>query len=99
MVTYEWDIETVDPETGDILDHNFNDDPSALLLGFVTQDPTMRLALVRHVNDKIDGETSRLGAYMDDAWNLPRTFEYGEGMDSGVTVPKRFHRMIARAAG
>lgn len=98
-VAYEWDIETVDPKTGDIVDHNFNDDLAALLPDFVTQDPTMRLCLVRHVGDDLDGETDRLWAYMDDHWNLPRFFERSDDMPTEVIVPKRYHRMIARAAG
>lgn len=98
MITCEWDIETIDPETEDILDHNFNEDLGALLSDFVTHDPTMRLCLVRHVGNDLDGETDRLWAYMDDNWNLPKCFEQAENMETQMEVPKKFHRMIAKAA-
>lgn len=98
MITYEWDIETLDAN-GDILDHNFAEDLRDLLPAFVTQNPSMRLVLVRHAGNDLDGETDRLWAYVDDAWNLPRCFEAGEDMPTDVAVPKRYHRMIARAAG
>lgn len=98
-VTYEWDIETIDPETDDIEDHDFNDDLDTLLPYFVTQDPTMRLVLVRHVGNDLEGEVDRAWAYVDDNWSLPKTFEYAGEVDSGIPVPQRFHRMIARARG
>jgi len=71
-----------------------------LLPDFVTQDPTMRLVLVRDKGNDLDGLVDRAWAYVDDNWFLPKTFTYcGEPEeDSGIPVPKRFHRMIARAA-
>jgi hypothetical protein len=71
-----------------------------LLPDFVTQDPTMRLVLVRDKGNDLDGLVDRAWAYVDDNWFLPKTFTYcGEPEeDSGIAVPKRFHRMIARAA-
>lgn len=102
-VNYEWDIETIDPETDDIFDHNFNDDLSALLPHFVTQNATMRLVLVRHVGNDVEGETDRSWAYVNDNWFLPTEFTTpgsdGQEHPTGIRVPQRFHRLIARAGG
>lgn len=97
-VTYEWDIETIDPKTEDILDHDFSDDLKSLLPRFVTQDPTMRLVLVRNVGNNLEGLTDRLWAYMDNNWNLPKYFTDTLYESTEILVPTRFHRIIARAA-
>lgn len=98
-VTYEWDIETWDPATEEILDHYHADKLEDLLPHFVRQDPTMRLVLIRETGDQVDGITSRLWAYVGDNWSLPRTFEEAGEVETEVAVPQRFHRMIAKAGG
>lgn len=99
-IIYEWTRETVDPETGDILDTAFADDPRDVWPTGAND----RLALVRTTGDDVRGITDRMWAYADAARMLPAEFTYcgaepGEAdPPNGVRVPQRFHRQIARAA-
>ena len=95
MVTYEWDVETVNSD-GDIEDHNFGDKLKDLLGYFLDQSQQgcrKRLVLVRSTGDDESGLTGRLWAYVGDG-----DFERGEFQDCGadgpiypgVKIPKRF---------
>lgn len=93
---YEWDIETVDLDTGalhsadaDILDHCHADRLRDL------PDPghDQRLVLVRDVIDGT-GVIDRSHAYVGTTGYLPDLFTYGEG-EMGERVPQRFHDEIA----
>lgn len=93
-VEYEWDVETSD-EYGDILEHDFRDmlrDLPWLL------DKNQVHVLVRTTEDG-----DRSWAYVDtQSRMLPAEFSVpdAEGVyqETGVRVPQRFHREIARVA-
>lgn len=82
--TYEWDIETFDPETGDILDHDFSDDRPTRTL-----EPGQRVVLVRDT-DYDDGRRLRLWAYVGPDGTMPEYFEDAGERPTTVRVPKRF---------
>jgi hypothetical protein len=97
--SYQWDLETFDPESGDILDHHHAESLSALPW---PSTPGERLVLVRDVGNDLDGLQCRSWAYVDESRMLPAEFtipdETGTERSIGVRVPQRFHREIARAA-
>jgi hypothetical protein len=78
-VNYEWDMETVDPESGDILDHNHADK----LVEFKEVAAGEALVLVRDVWEE-DGELSDRSHWYPFEDDKPVFFP------SGVDVPKRF---------
>lgn len=98
-VRYEWDIETVDVESEDILDHDHRDKLSEFgaeeLLHAINQDLEpgnnfTRLVLVRDHFDKTGDLICRSWAYVDDQ-ELPT--EFRDAYDRPVVaVPKRFHQ-------
>lgn len=87
-ITYEWDLEEFDTETGDIIDHNHSDNFPG-----VPNEPNIRLVLVRDEWDGLAGDDfdwscelkHRAWCYVD-GQTLPEFF------DDGARVPKRFHR-------
>ena len=86
MVTYEWDIETVTDEDGDVMDHNHADKLKELLF-YKNEKPDMdgchyELVLVRDLWEDSNLE-QRTWAYPDGG-KMPKEF------DNGVAVPKRF---------
>lgn len=87
--TYEWDIETFDPATGDILDHDFADTLGDLMTPLRAFEPNQRLVLVR--ND----DSGRQWAYIKDG-KLPEFFSVpeadGNEYETATPVPRRFHR-------
>lgn len=98
MTTYEWDIETVDIESEDILDHDHRDKLSEYgldqLIRAINGDretPTTmtRLVLVR------DTEAGRAWAYLNEWGELPNKFL--DAYDKPVApMPKRFVTEFAR---
>ena len=87
-VWYEWDLETVYRESGDVLDHHFADRLQELPARESDQD----LVLVRSVGNEHDGVADKMWAYVVNG-ELPKTFSVPTecGMsDCGVKVPKRF---------
>lgn len=95
-VSYEWDIEEVDRDSGDILDHNHGDKLSQLLRAFgdiITQGRG-DLVLVRDEGNNVEGLLDRYWAYVKDGV-LPEYFTDSMGEDTGIRVPQRFHREIA----
>lgn len=96
-ICYEWDIETVDAESDDILDHDhrdkLNDFSMEQLLHAINQDldpgnTYTRLVLVR---DSFHGDdlTSRSWAYVTDDGEMPENFL--DAYDRATAaVPKRF---------
>ena len=98
-VTYEWDIETVAYNGGDIVDHNhrdrLHDFGGEELTQPLNQDPIpgtgtyTQLVLVRttHVGD-------RLWAYVSEDQKLPKFFSRpeadGKYYETNVPVPKRY---------
>lgn len=90
-VSYEWDVETFDLESDDILDHSHMDKPvppSSLC-------ECERLVLVRDDGTDDEGLIDRLWAYVEDDM-LPKHFENGAGIETQVRVPKRFHKQLER---
>jgi len=86
MVGYEWDIETVTDEDGDVMDHHHGNKLKELLFYKNTKPEDgfhYELVLVRDVWDEFDGVTNRTWAYEDEG-KMPKEF------DNGVAVPKRF---------
>lgn len=91
-VVYEWDVEIVDTETKDVLDHYHNDKLKDAIADIKTlQIPSsqhFRLVLVRDQGNDSEGLLDRQWCYLDD---LPRS---PEGMctefDGGTKVPKRY---------
>lgn len=87
-VWYEWDLETVDRESGDILDHHFADRLQELPARESDQD----LVLVRNVGNEHDGVTDKMWAYVVNG-ELPEAFSMSteHGMaETNIKVPKRF---------
>lgn len=90
---YEWDIETVDAKTGDILDHNHRD----RLAKFAQKPKTNEaLVLVRTDNDP-DASEYRLWAYVTDG-KLPVFFADASERATAVKVPAKFHHEFAKWA-
>ena len=90
-VSYEWDVEVVDAETGDILEHNH---ANRLVDHWPITGANERLVLVR---DKYDYFVhDREWAYVENG-KLPEYFEDGLGRQ-GAKVPKRFHKELERVA-
>jgi len=88
---YEWDIETVDSESFDVLDHHHGDKLKELE-HFKTQKPDAgehyELVLVRDTGDEYEGITSRGHWY---------PMEEGEAeFSNGYSVPKRFIKEYER---
>ena len=88
-VTYEWDIETVDPDTDDILDHRHADKLSELPKPGTNE----RLVLVR------DDDAGRSWAYVKNGI-LPNFFSIpeadGNEYETAVAVPVRFEQEFNR---
>jgi hypothetical protein len=112
-LTYEWDIETVDMESGDILDHNhaaklseFSEiEIDQAVSQFVDElGQATRLVLVRDSRGMVTrhGRTvehlDRTWAYVTEAGALPATFDSGDGGNpDGYKVPARFHAELKEA--
>jgi hypothetical protein len=84
-VNYEWDVETIDPQSGDIMDHDHADTLKELKRYF--SDPgfniSLHLVLVRDDWDPNDGELLVRTHWYPHHDSEP---EFANGMD----VPKRF---------
>jgi len=88
-ITYEWDLETVDLESDDIIDHDFRETLSDLDLPASNQ----RLVLVRNVGNDLEGLTDRLWAYVCKG-QLPICFHSAGEVETSIRVPSRFHREL-----
>lgn len=97
-VSYEWDIERFDAESGDIIDHDHRDRLAEyapdVLRSALRQDLDLRLVLVRDVGNDADGLTDRAWAYAK-AGKLPEVFEDDQQHPTNTKVPKRFHAELA----
>ena len=89
FTAYEWDIELVDKEYGDILDHDHSDKCPGIPT-LETEVVFERLVLVKDVYRQWD-LSDRSWAYVEDG-KLP---EYFDG-DSRSKVPKRFHAELRK---
>ena len=89
MVKYEWDVETVEEESGDVLDHNHCDSfREAIAAARETPDDGCRFDVVL-VRDDDDG---RSWAYLDDG-KLPTHFL--DAYEHEVAkVPQRFVKEV-----
>lgn len=92
MTSYEWDIELLDAETGDILDHDHRDKLADFQIG---DEDGSALVLVRDTGNEDDGLQDRLWAYVTDG-KLPEFFSDSGGRATGYKVPQRFHREVAK---
>jgi len=106
-IVYEWDIETVDTTTGDIVDHYHEDTLSDLVTNLERWDPEpnerYRLVLVRDVRDDC-GVQDRAWWYVEDNPAVPGVrfddlggFVFGNGA-GGVQVPRKYLREFKRYA-
>lgn len=90
-VNYEWDYETVDPDTGEVVDHDHRD---KLRDYTYPLDTYQVLVLVRD-----DEDSGRQWAYVTGDGVLPEFFEVPEGdgnyYATNVKVPQRFHKELA----
>ena len=96
-ILYEWDVEEVDRDSGDILNHNHGDKLSWLLPAFgniITQGRG-DLVLVRDEGNNTEGLLDRHWAYVKDGV-LPEYFADSMGENTSIRVPQRFHRELAR---
>ena len=92
-VFYEWDLESFDPETDDIIDHaHFDKCP-----GLPTE-PGVRLVLVRDEADGVVGDWDNTADLVRRCWAYVEDGKLPEVFDDGFTkVPQRFHKELARA--
>lgn len=92
-VFYEWDVESVDTETGDVTDHN-HFDSYAEAVEFADGEPDdgeeYKVVLVR------DDDNGRSWAYVEDG-KLPGHFEDAYCRNV-AKVPQKFVREVERAA-
>ncbi len=89
-IKYEWCYETVD-EHGDILENDFSD----TLSGFVENQKTDTLCLVRTEGNEEDGVQDRVWAYVKDG-KLPVQFSDSTGEEIMVTVPEKFYAELKK---
>lgn len=102
-VTYEWDVEELEeapaPENEfdpDIMDHHFFESykwAKGTLQLLELFGSFGRIVLVRNVGNDVEGLTDRAWAYVENG-KLPETFTYGADEDSGIPVPKKFHKEV-----
>lgn len=92
-IRYDWDIETIDTESEDILDHDHSD-TLAPLLGREPLGPDKRLVLVRDRGNDLDGLQCRSWAYVENG-KLPAYFTNASGNDI-AKVPAKFHNELKR---
>jgi hypothetical protein len=89
MTNYEWDYETIDLNSGDIIDHNH----ANKLTDFRAEDKTDTLVLIRDSGDQIHGLQERTWAYVINN-KLPEYFSDSTGIPLHK-VPARFHKELA----
>lgn len=93
-IRYEWDCETIDPASMDVVSHLHGD-----LVNLPWSEPHTRIVLVRDVGNDEDGLLERHWAYVDPGSKmLPSHFADECGNETLVRVPQKFHREIALAA-
>lgn len=81
---YSWDLETVDPEFGDILDHSYSD----VLKSNMLESKTTRLCVVRDIGNAHTGHRARAWAYVIDG--VLQTY-FKDGLNKVVAkVPERY---------
>ena len=104
QIYYEWCIESVVRETGDIEDLNFVDSFAAALLGRQTEKAPLLLndyeydydiVLVRNEGNDAEGVTGRLWAYVEGGV-LPEFFANASGNATTVKVPKKYHTELEK---
>jgi len=80
---YEWDIETIDPETGDVIDHDHRNTLADCFRALSDENTAIVLVMTWHDYDK---DTSGRGwAYFD-----KEDLELEEYFSNGSKVPKKF---------
>lgn len=95
-VSYEWCVEIVVRETGDIEDNNFVAsfaEATAFVRSAAEDDEyDYRIVLVRTEGNEDDGVTGRLWAYVTADGTLPEFFANSYGTATGVKVPQKFRK-------
>ena len=90
-VDYEWTTETIDTESGDIIDSSFYNKLSDISKDdFESND----VGLVRNEGNEADGLEDRFWAYIKDG-KLPAYFSDGAGHEIGIKVPQKFHKELS----
>lgn len=104
-ITYEWDLESTEECSGDILDHSHADKLSGHKVEEIvtTGDVTTALVLVREIWHVCFGMQQREWAYAyvdlsTGLWILPTHFSDAMGIP-GAAVPKKFRDELARWQG
>jgi hypothetical protein len=107
-ITYEWDIERIDAESGDIIDHyhadKLADYPAAKLQEALERrtiegdngKETFHLCIVRDIGNDEQGIVERAWSYVENG-KLNRTFREADGAPV-CTTPARFFRELAKAS-
>lgn len=96
MITYEWDCEIVEVETGDIVDHNFGDSLDEVR-DYIGTESQYRYDIVLVRRDENDRTTDISWAYMKQDGTLPDHFT-DAGDREVAKVPKKFHKEASKAA-
>lgn len=98
MISYEWDCEQVDKETGDIVDHFFGESLEQVQ-GFAVAyaDAQHRYDIVLVRRDENDRCTETSWAYMKEDGTLPDHFTNANDHEV-AKVPKKFHKEASKAA-
>jgi len=92
QIYYEWCVESVVRETGDIEDLNFVGTFACARSEPQTDDRyDYEIVLVRNEGNEDEGVTGRLWAYVEDGV-LPEFFANASGNATNVKVPKKFHK-------
>jgi len=87
---YEWDVETINPETGNVEDHDHQTTFADCLL--CINDENMAIVLVKTWENFNTGDGGRAWAYFD-----METMTFPEEFDNGDKVPKRFLLEVKKA--
>jgi hypothetical protein len=97
MVSYEWCVEVIDRESGDIVDNDFVSSFARAKSSLDEGDEyECKVVLVRTEGSEDDGVTDRLWAYLTDDGKLPEFFANASGNATGFRVPKKFIQEVAR---
>jgi hypothetical protein len=97
MISYEWDCETVDRDSQDILDHNYGDSLGEVRQYVDNDDAQNKYDIVLVRRDENSRYIDSSYAYMREDGTLPEYFTDADGRQT-AKVPARFHKEVRKAA-
>lgn len=97
MITYEWDCETVDRDSQDVLEHNYGDSLADVQQYVDNDDPQNKYDIVLVRQDDNSRYIDSSYAYMREDGTLPEYFTAAGGRQT-AKVPARFHKEARKAA-